>query len=235
MLLTIDKRPCFRKRGKSLYFFLSYIGWLTYPYPQERIKSVWFTTYLRNSDTQTHIYLGGLFTDNLSLCINSAFIDERSEKYQAWFFPESSHKYIVLFSNSLSVRWCVLMDDKSSNNVDIITTVKHAVWLVNSRAGSGYPARGIKMPSRDFRGILKMSLFHCSYFIKQLPNGFPSRKAWSMHLGCCSFFGKRKNTRKNTLACGSSIFTLSESLATSLVHGSRIPARKTIRYSYIPR
>jgi hypothetical protein len=38
--------------------------------------------------------------------------------------------------------------------------------------GSGYPARGIKMPSRDFRGILKMSLFHCSYFIKQLPNGF---------------------------------------------------------------
>jgi hypothetical protein len=31
------------------------------------------------------------------------------------------------------------------------------------------------MPSRDFRGILKMSLFHCSYFIKQLPNGFPSR------------------------------------------------------------
>jgi hypothetical protein len=36
-----------------------------------------------------------------------------------------------------------------------------------------------------------------------------------MHLGCCSTFGKRKNT----LACGSSIFTLSESLATSLVHG----------------
>jgi hypothetical protein len=64
-----------------------------------------------------------------------------------------------------------------------------------------------------FRGILKMSLFHCSYFIKQLPNGFPSRIAWSVHLGCCSTFGKRKNT----LACGSSIFTLSESLATSLV------------------
>jgi hypothetical protein len=38
------------------------------------------------------------------------------------------------------------------------------------------------MPSGDFRGILKMSLFHCSYFIKQLPNGFP----------CCSTFGKRK-------------------------------------------
>jgi hypothetical protein len=52
-------------------------------------------------------------------------------------------------------------------------------------------------------------LFHCSYFIKQLPNGFPSRIAWSMHLGCCSTFGKRKNT----LVCGSSIFTLSESLA----------------------
>ena len=37
-----------------------------------------------------------------------------------------------------------------------------------------------------------------------------------MHLGCCSTFGKHKNT----LACGSSIFTLSESLAASLVHGS---------------
>jgi hypothetical protein len=86
----------------------------------------------------------------------------------------------------------------------IITTVKHAIWLVNSRAGSGYPARGIKMPSRDFRRILKMSLFHCSYFIKQLPNGFPSRIAWSMHLGCCSTFGKRTNT----LTCGSSISSL---------------------------
>jgi hypothetical protein len=96
----------------------------------------------------------------------------------------------------------------------IITTVKHAIWLVNSRAGSGYPARGIKMPSQDFRGILKMSLFHCSYFIKQLPNGFPSRITC---LGCRSTFGKRKNT----FACGSSIFTLSESLAISLVHGSR--------------
>jgi hypothetical protein len=78
--------------------------------------------------------------------------------------------------------------------------VKHAIWLVNSRAGSGYPARGIKMPLRDFRGILEMWLFHCSYFIKQLP--FPCSIAWSMHLECCSTFGKRKNT----LACGSSIF-----------------------------
>ena len=77
------------------------------------------------------------------------------------------------------------------------------------------------------RGILKISLFHCSYFIKQLP--FPSRIAGSMHLGCCLTFGKCKNT----LACGSSIFTLSESLATSLVHGSRHPAWKTIRYSFI--
>jgi hypothetical protein len=35
-----------------------------------------------------------------------------------------------------------------------------------------------------------------------------------MHLlGCCSTFGKRKKT----LACSSSIFTLSESLATSLM------------------
>jgi hypothetical protein len=63
----------------------------------------------------------------------------------------------------------------------LITTVKHAIWLVNSRAGSGYPAREITMPSRDFHRILKMSLFHCSYSIKQLPNGFPSRIAWSMH------------------------------------------------------
>ena len=63
------------------------------------------------------------------------------------------------------------------------------------------------------RGILKMSLFHSSYFIKQLQNGFPSRIAWSMNLGCCSTFGKRKNT----LAASSSICTLSESLATSLV------------------
>jgi hypothetical protein len=51
-----------------------------------------------------------------------------------------------------------------------------------------------------------------------------------MHLGCCSTFGNRKNT----LVCGSSIFTLSESLATSLVHGSRNPARKTIRYFFNP-
>jgi hypothetical protein len=87
------------------------------------------------------------------------------------------------------------------NELYIITTVKHAIWLVNSRAGSGYPARGIKIPPRDFLGILKMSLFHCSYFIKQLPNGFPSGIAWYMHLGCCSTFGKRKTT----LACGSSI------------------------------
>ena len=34
--------------------------------------------------------------------------------------------------------------------------------------------------------------------------------------------------------CGSCIFTLSESLATSLVHGSRNPSRKTIRYSFNP-
>ena len=50
-----------------------------------------------------------------------------------------------------------------------------------------------------------------------------------MHLGCCSTFRKCKNT----LVCGSSIFTLSESLATSLVHRSRNPARETIRYSFI--
>ena len=45
-----------------------------------------------------------------------------------------------------------------------------------------------------------------------------------MDLGSRSTFGKRKNT----LGCGSSIFTLSEILATSLMHGPRIPARKTI-------
>jgi hypothetical protein len=61
-----------------------------------------------------------------------------------------------------------------SNTHYIITTVKHAIWLVNSLAGSGYLAQGTKMPSRDFRGILKMSLFHrrdCSYFIKLEPVG----------------------------------------------------------------
>ena len=47
-----------------------------------------------------------------------------------------------------------------------------------------------------------------------------------MHLGCSTF-----EKRKNTVPCSSSIFTLSESLATSLVHGSRNPA-KTIRYSF---
>jgi hypothetical protein len=48
-----------------------------------------------------------------------------------------------------------------------------------------------------------------------------------MHLGCCSTFGKRKNT----LACGSSISKVSRH---PLVHGSRNPARKTIRYSFNP-
>jgi hypothetical protein len=33
---------------------------------------------------------------------------------------------------------------------------------------ASYPARGLKC----LRGILKMSLFHCSYFIKQLPNNY---------------------------------------------------------------
>jgi hypothetical protein len=125
--------------------------------------------------------------------------------------------------NLLLAYWSTDKKTSRHNSHNIITTVKHAIWLVNSRAGSGNPARGIKMPSRDFREIIKMSLFHCSYFIKQLPNGFPSRIAWSMHLGRCSTFGKHKNT----LACVSSIFTLSESLATSLVHGSRNLAWKT--------
>ena len=46
------------------------------------------------------------------------------------------------------------------------------------------------------------------------------------HLGCCSTFGKCKST----LACmRSRILPLSENLATSRVHGSRYPARKTIQ------
>ena len=59
---------------------------------------------------------------------------------------------------------------------------------------------------------------------KGLLNGFPCRIARSMHAGCCESFGKRKNTR----AAGEYIFMLSESRATSQVHGSRYPARKTI-------
>ena len=46
-----------------------------------------------------------------------------------------------------------------------------------------------------------------------------------MHAGCCESFGKRKNTR----AAGECIFTLFESRATTQVHGSRYPARKTIQ------
>jgi hypothetical protein len=42
---------------------------------------------------------------------------------------------------------------------------------------------------------------------------------------CRETFGKRKNTR----AAGECIFTLSESRATSQVHGSRYTAWKTIR------
>ena len=45
-----------------------------------------------------------------------------------------------------------------------------------------------------------------------------------MHEGCRETLGKRKNTR----GAGESIFTLSESRATSQVHGSRHPAWKTI-------
>jgi hypothetical protein len=55
-------------------------------------------------------------------------------------------------------------------------------------------------------------------WIKGIPNGFPCRIAWSMHVG----------KRKNTQAAGECIFTLSESRATSQVHGSRYPAWKTI-------
>jgi hypothetical protein len=40
------------------------------------------------------------------------------------------------------------------------------------------------------RGILIMSLFHCSYFIKQLPNGFPSRNSVIHALGMLLDFRK---------------------------------------------
>jgi hypothetical protein len=76
---------------------------------------------------------------------------------------------------------------------------------------------------------LTWPLFHCNYFIKQLPNGFPCRIAWSMHLGFFSTCGKRKKLSPG----GSSFFTLSESLETSHVQGSRNPATKTIRYSFM--
>ena len=66
--------------------------------------------------------------------------------------------------------------------------------------------------------------YKCSCMSKGIPNGFPCRIAWSMHEGCPETFGKRKNTR----AAGECIFTLSESWATSQVHGSRYPAWKTI-------
>jgi hypothetical protein len=43
-----------------------------------------------------------------------------------------------------------------------------------------------------------------------------------MHVGCCETFGKREKTR----AVGECIFTLSESRATSQVHGLCYPARE---------
>jgi hypothetical protein len=88
--------------------------------------------------------------------------------------------------------------------------------LVNSRAESGYPERGIKMPSRDSQNVI-VSL---QIFYKTITKWFSKQDSVIGHaLGML-------------LACGSSIFTLSESLATSLVHGPRTPARKTIRYSF---
>jgi hypothetical protein len=42
-----------------------------------------------------------------------------------------------------------------------------------------------------FVGFSKCHCFtDCSYFIKQLQNGFPSRIAWSMHLGCCHIWAE---------------------------------------------
>ena len=54
--------------------------------------------------------------------------------------------------------WAILLNFSafalSRTDFYIITTVKHAIWLVNNRAGSGYPARGIKMPSRDSQNVI---------------------------------------------------------------------------------
>jgi hypothetical protein len=45
--------------------------------------------------------------------------------------------------------------------------------------------------------------FTVSYFIKQLPNGFPCGIVSSMHLACCSTFGKSRNIPRAwmTLSC----------------------------------
>jgi hypothetical protein len=72
------------------------------------------------------------------------------------------------------------------------------------------------MPLRDFRGILKMSLFHCDLFYKTITKWFSKQDSVIHALGMLLDF------RKAHLR-----------LATSLVHGSRNPARKTIRYSFI--
>ena len=94
----------------------------------------------------------------------------------------------------------------------IITTVKHVIWFVNRRAGSGYPARGIKMPSRDSQNVI---CFIVVTFIKQLPNGFPSRIAWSMHLSLrLEYF-----------------YAFWKSRDIPRAYRSRNLARKTIRYS----
>jgi hypothetical protein len=89
--------------------------------------------------------------------------------------------------------------------------------LVNSRAESGYPARGIKMPSRNSQNVVVSLQFFYKTITKWSSKQDSVIHALGMLLG----------------ACGSSIFTLSESLATSLVQGPRNPARKTIQCSFI--
>ena len=64
---------------------------------------------------------------------------------------------------------------------------------------------------------MKLNLLKKLIISKGIPNGFSCNIAWSMHEGWRETFGKRKNTR----AAGECIFTLSESQATSQVHGSR--------------
>jgi hypothetical protein len=61
----------------------------------------------------------------------------------------------------------------------------------------------------------RFSLFHCSYFIKQLPNGFPVQDSIINALGMWLRFRKAKRR----WPAARDYFTLSETLATSHVHG----------------
>ena len=76
-------------------------------------------------------------------------------------------------------------------------------------------------------GLVPVYVSVTLYFHQALEQKNTKQKSYAKSFKLCKFstFGKRKNA----LACGSCIFTLSETLATSRVHGSRWPARKTIQ------